>query len=246
MDGSRFDAIARRLGGGAASRRSVIAGAAALAGAALLGREASAVPTASCRGYKERCVLHKQSSCVLLCKVLNEHDKKARKECISECPDSCEVDCCSGFWTVKKKRRHKRATCGCQADGASCGFDYHCCSGVCDGNVCASSAGTCPADARHTCETFVTCGTDQFGDCSCIKTLEGNTACGSNAAHATPKPCSSTAQCVGLYGPGVVCQAPDSGCAGQVCVVPCDGEALSATKTRSADKAGLVPNHRAR
>ncbi|HEU5431879.1 MAG TPA: hypothetical protein VFU81_09455 [Thermomicrobiales bacterium] len=246
MDGTQFDALARRVGERTSSRRNAIAGAVGLVGAALLGREASAGEPQTCLGYKRRCNLHPSGSCALDCNSLHPHDKKARKECLRHCPIACQADCCSGFWDVKKRGRHKKALCGCQSDGSSCGFDYHCCSGVCEGGLCASSAGSCAVDTRHTCDTFTTCGSDERGACSCVKTLERGTVCGSDGAFPTPNPCVSTAQCVRLYGPGVVCQTGESGCAGQRCVVPCGFVAGSVAMAHAGAKANLVPNHRAR
>jgi hypothetical protein len=58
--------------------------------------------------------------------------------------------------------------------------------------------------------------------CYCVQPieLEDDLVCGDDEC--TGFACDSSADCVAEFGAGAVCQAPDTGCCGQECVVPCD------------------------
>jgi hypothetical protein len=84
------------------------------------------------------------------------------------------------------------------------------------------------------CKTYHICGgnaaTCDPGPgiaCDCALTVEGCIACINDTVgqecHETDPPCASSAECESRpgFGPGSVCQAPGSGCCGQVCLRPC-------------------------
>jgi hypothetical protein len=78
-------------------------------------------------------------------------------------------------------------------------------------------------------QSFTQCGQETGQDCFCTDRLEGGTVCGQDVACGGPS-CTSSDECVQLLGPGAVCQTPDTGCCGQVCVPAC-GMATAAVIT---------------
>ena len=76
------------------------------------------------------------------------------------------------------------------------------------------------------------CGEDADGRCSSVRSVEvqscicGNDNCGPS--------CSTDDDCQS-YAPGAICQAPDTGCCGQVCIAPC--HAFDSTSARQRSKA---------
>jgi hypothetical protein len=68
--------------------------------------------------------------------------------------------------------------------------------------------------------TFVICGEPV---CACVRSVEGDAICGADPCG---PPCSTTAECEALS-PGSICQAPGTGCCGQVCIAAC-GSAFQA------------------
>jgi hypothetical protein len=120
----------------------------------------------------------------------------------------------------------------CLVFGSRCGreFDPPCCSGR-----CVRKRGTnkkfCrrPKDCPETrCKNHMVCGVKSVHcdvgpgtGCSCVLSVEGCRACIDE--NVCGPGCTSSAECVALegYGPGAVCQHPDSGCCGRTCLKPC-------------------------
>jgi hypothetical protein len=75
------------------------------------------------------------------------------------------------------------------------------------------------------------CGEDADGRCSSVRSVEaqscicGNDNCG--PACGTDDDCQS-------YAPGAICQAPGTGCCGQVCIAPCHAFDSTSAKKRSS------------
>jgi len=95
-----------------------------------------------------------------------------------------------------------------------------CPDGVCRDGVCVPTL----------CTTGVICNEpvpvcpESPDTCLCIFTVEGDFGCATDfgcAGTNPPPPCTSSAECETLVGPGSVCQAPGTGCCGQVCTPPC-------------------------
>jgi hypothetical protein len=64
---------------------------------------------------------------------------------------------------------------------------------------------------------LVVCGSDASGTCNCVRSVEGLFLCGNDGCGPA---CTTSAECQ-TYAAGSVCQAPDTGCCGQVCIAPC-------------------------
>jgi hypothetical protein len=62
------------------------------------------------------------------------------------------------------------------------------------------------------------CGNDDSGVCSSVRSVQANSCiCGNDDCGPG---CTSDADCQS-YAPGSICQAPGTGCCGQVCIAPC-------------------------
>jgi hypothetical protein len=82
--------------------------------------------------------------------------------------------------------------------------------------------GHCPPTGG--CTDYLVCDINRAHcdrGCSCVLTLEGCHACTEEIGCGPA--CTSSAECEGLaeFGPGAVCQAPETGCCGQTCLRPC-------------------------
>jgi hypothetical protein len=154
-------------------------------------------------------------------------------ESCCDCGDGSPVCCPSGTYC---------AGCG---PTICCPFDQAACGGQCVSTDCpegqAFNTSTCQCEANAPgCTESLRCG-GPFPQCAsghpcyCVESAEGPIRCG-NAdffCGQTP-PCSTSAECETLLGPGSFCQSFSAGCCGQVCVPACG----SATSTLSSTSTG--------
>ena len=224
MDDVRFDALVRVLGADAPRRR-VLAGLLASLPLALGGREAAAK---KCKKGKKKCgkkCIPKSKCCTSATCGPNETCTNGTCTCTPNCTGKeCGADGCGDV-------------CGACDQGDTCTPQGQCvcapqCAGkTCGDNGCGGSCGscgtgrTCDAQGQCVCQQGYICGgavpwCNAQQTCGCTAVLEGGTVCGADLC-ALNEICQSTEFCVGKYGSGFVCQAPNTGCCGQRCVAPC-------------------------
>jgi hypothetical protein len=84
-----------------------------------------------------------------------------------------------------------------------------------------------PAQCAEGCSGEFLCGGvpspcgEEGQDCLCTRSTEGRVRCGDNTSCGATPPCTTSVECEALLGPGAFCQAPGTGCCGQVCVPAC-------------------------
>ena len=202
-----LDEVARGLASGNVSRRRALK----IMGGALLGSVLAAVPGTAwandCRPSGSRCRGDRQ------CCTRNCVPNPSGEGRICGCPagkTACKERCVN----LQRNERH------CGACFNRCPEDFECVGGQCvpqcgPGVVCDVS--------------FTQCGQETGQLCACTDRLEGGTVCG--ATFCGP-PCTSSDECVQVFGPGAVCQAPGTGCCGQACIPACGATtAAAATST---------------
>jgi len=225
MDNGRFDSLARSLTAPGSRRRAL---ALALGGALtpLLDREETGAHDLlkKCKKINDA---PKRKQCV----------KKARKHaaqhaangailspiCVPSCTGrSCGDNGCGGSCGPCSGGSCDAGTCVCP-DGATCPAGQAC-QTTSDGIICFPQ-GICSASSEGSlCQHGITaCDRDGAGDCSCIRSAEGNIVCiQRNSITACAHGCNASEECE----PGLAC-VDISGCCGELpvgsmtCMAPC-------------------------
>lgn len=144
-----------------------------------------------------------------------------------DCGDP-ELTCCPGIGCTNLASDEDN----CGACGKTCASTETCCEGTCFAGECT---GIC--DRPIVCDvSSQVCGPAGPG-CLCGSTTEGSFGCGDPAC--TNDACTSSAQCVSLFGPGAFCET-QSCCGANECVFPCvvGFSAASAKSGRTRNSSG--------
>jgi hypothetical protein len=157
---------------------------------------------------------------------------------------SCRTKrCCAGARCAGGHCRCKPGFTDCggpcvdaQADPANCGrCGRHCLVGAtCTAGECFPPGACTAGFVCH--DTPTLCGTDAAGVCACLATIEGSFLCSTDPC--TGFPCTSSQQCVTQFGAGAACQAPNTGCCGQQCLLPCGAGTHTTAAMRGATNRG--------
>jgi hypothetical protein len=83
------------------------------------------------------------------------------------------------------------------------------------------------------------CGSGAY-TCVCTASVEGPVVCAS-AFCPGRIPCTSSAECEALLGPGSVCQAPISCGCGQACIAPCESPSVTSSVSSTGERNKSTP-----
>jgi hypothetical protein len=140
----------------------------------------------------------------------------------------CGVDetCCPGTGCTNLASDEAN----CRECGSVCPEGHVCCEGICTAGTCA---GICSTPINCPEGEFAFCGPAEFG-CLCGSTTEGGFGCGEEDC--TDVACSSSAECVSLFGVGAFCETT-SCCGTNECVFPCGFASLTTSATGGRTRA---------
>jgi hypothetical protein len=191
---SSLDELAKGLATGTLSRGKALR----WMGGALLGTALASFPGLAwandCRRLGRAC--RRDSQCCSRNCIRQGDDK------VCACPEG-KTPCNERCVNLERNENH------CGACFNRCPEDVECVGGQC-GPQCGPGV-VCDV-------SFTQCGQETGQLCACTDRLEGGTVCGADFCG---PPCTSSDECVQQFGPGAVCQAPGTGCCGQVCIPAC-------------------------
>jgi len=198
-----FDDLAKGLATGGVSRRKALR----MLGAALVGGVLASVPGvawAARPGGRQGCPIVGQVRVRGKCTCEEVGTTPCGGQCVSTtCPSGQDYDfgsceCVCAFTPCPEGQFYNFGTCQCAPVGQ------------------CTVAGQCSAGG-----VFPSCAPAPF-DCLCVGSVEGAATCAAGGFRCEDfPPCESTAECEAQFGSGYFCQAPGSGCCGQICVPPC-------------------------
>ncbi len=200
MDGQKFDELVRGLATGS-SRRRVLKG---IGGGALAG-------ALSLVGMRRGRAQEEDLECAAKVGICHHSDKKAKFQYIEVCVDAVPAHAAHGDLVACPNLEvidPETCTCICPVEDIVCDEGEELDEDLC---LCVPI---------NECTTGFVCGSAIFcagGSCLCTAVLEGGAVCAPDFTCGTPQ-CTSSEECVTLLGPGSFCQAPGTGCCGQVCV----------------------------